>query len=72
VTDIREQIADAKVQVAKAAIASPHLYPQWYRLCRAKEKLRTAAAELDMAQRVWNSLIEAAPDEWKKLAPIPE
>lgn len=70
--DLLVEIADAKVQVAKSAIATPYVYPQWDRLRCAKEAVRQANAELTAAQREWNQLIEAAPPSWKKLAPIPE
>lgn len=71
-TELEARIAEARVQVAKSAIAHPEVYPAWGRLRDAKAAVRKANADLYVAQRVWDELIEAAPDEWKKLAPIPE
>lgn len=70
--DLDQRIADAKVRVAKSAIASPQMYHQWGRLSAAKRNLIAAYRELNEAQRDWDSLIAAAPPEWKALAPVVE
>jgi hypothetical protein len=67
-----ERIAEAQVQCAKSAIASPYIWPQWQRLQTAKQKLAAAQKEIAIAQRIWDDLIAPAPPEWKKLAPDTE
>ena len=64
-----KQIQEARVSVAKSAIGSPNVYPQYSRLCEAKRQLLAAEKELKEARSAWDKLIEAAPPEWKKLAP---
>lgn len=64
-----KQIRDAQISVAKSAIASPYVYPQYCRLKCAEERLKAAQEEYEAAKKSWNKLIEAAPPEWKKLAP---
>lgn len=71
-TDLKQRIAKAKVELAKSAIASPEVYPQWDRLRAAKINLARAYTELTDAQREWDAIIEAAPPEWKALAPSAE
>lgn len=70
--DIDHQIEKAKVELAKSAIGSPQVYPQWDRLRAAKRNLIDAYRELNEAQQAWDNLIAAAPPEWKALAPVVE
>lgn len=64
-----ERIAQARVEVAKAVIASPHVYPAWGRLHSAADRLSVAQLEYNAALASWRHLIEDAPPEWAKLAP---
>jgi hypothetical protein len=64
-----ERIREASISVAKSAIGSPYIYPQYGRLTRAKSNLEKAEKELAAARAAWEDLIKDAPPEWKKLAP---
>lgn len=66
---LAEQIREAGISVAKSAIGSPYVYPEWGRLRGAAQKLGEAQAEYDLALAAWEKLIAPAPPEWKKLAP---
>lgn len=66
---ILQQIEHAKIEVAKSAIASPHVYHEWGRLQVAAQALSAARKEYAAALAAWRGLIEAAPPQWAKLAP---
>ncbi len=66
---LAERIVEAQVQMAKTAIADPARSQQWCRLQCAKTKLEAAQVEFEAAKKSWESLIEPAPAEFKKLAP---
>lgn len=72
ISRLDQHIEKAKVEVAKSAIASPQIYPQWDRLRAAKRNLIDAYRELNEAQQAWDNLIAATPAEWRAPAPVAE
>lgn len=66
-----KQIAEAKVSVAKSALANPFVYHEASELHEARRELKRAQARVERAQAVWDKFIAPAkgwaPDPLKEV-----
>lgn len=53
---LRQRIAEARREIRRAKVATPHMFPQWQELQQAKQAAREANERLARAKAAWEVL----------------